>query len=300
MSLDYVQLFLKGTLPWKSAFSVMSMTFLAVGRLAPIIALSPFFGARVLPNPVKLVMTLCFVAIALPKLVLTVTTPLFFDIRLLLLFARELFVGFVLGFFIGLPFLMVSSAGVYIDHQRGAASLMINDPTIQNQSSPLGTLYNYLLIVLFWAVGGPFYVLDTIYYSYDVIPPDQFLLPIFMGEQSLVHEKIIHVLYIFAATSLQLCTPALLSVLMTDTFLGIINRLAPQVQITFLGMGLKSWLAIFMVCLGLFPFADQLAKMIESWLSDFQNLVFYFNQAAPDPSQVVNPPVKLPVPGSEF
>ena len=297
MGIDYVQLFAKGTIPWKSGISVMSLTFLAAGRIAPIIALSPFFGARVLPNPVKVAMILCFTAIVLPKLALGITEPLHFDLRLILLFMRELFVGAIFGFFLGLPFLMVSSAGVYIDHQRGAASLMTNDPTIQNQSSPIGTLYNLLLIIIFWAVDGPFFVLDSLYYSYDVIPIDRFQTPIFLGEQSVVHEKIVHALYIFVATSLQLCTPALLSILMTDTFLGIINRLAPQVQITFLGMGLKSWFALFIVCIGLFPLAIQLTKEIAIWLKEFQELVFYFNQAAPPGAEPVLPPVKIPVPG---
>lgn len=300
MGLDYVKLFSQGTVPWNSAFSVMSLTLLASARMAPIVALSPFFGARVLPNPVKLAMTLCFVAIILPKLAIGVTEPLAFDLRLALLCMRELFVGAIFGFFLGLPFLMVSSAGVFIDHQRGAASLMTNDPTIQNQSSPIGTLYNMLLIVLFWGLDGPFFVLDSIFYSYDVIPPDKFMSPIFMGDNSLIHDKIVHCMQIFVATSLQLCTPAILSILMTDTFLGIINRLAPQVQITFLGMGLKSWFAVFLVCIGLVPFIDQLSKEIVLWLQDFQETVFYFNEAMPTPGEAPLPPVKLPVPGVDF
>ncbi len=291
MGVDYIQLFARGTAASTSPMSLLALTFLAAGRLAPVIGLSPFFGARILPNPVKLALVLCFTAIALPKLACIVTEPLVFDLSLILLFFRELFVGLIFGFFLGLPFLMVSSAGVYIDHQRGAASLMTNDPTIQNQSSPIGTLYNMLLIVLFWSVQGPFFVLNSLYYSYDVIPPDTFMLPIFLGEQSLVYDKILHALYIFVATSVQLCTPALLSILMTDTFLGIINRLAPQVQITFLGMGLKSWFALLLVCIGLMPFMNQLTKEIEAWLRGFQELVFYFNQASPNSEMPVLPPL---------
>ncbi|MGR3952235.1 MAG: flagellar biosynthetic protein FliR [Chlamydia sp.] len=291
MGVDYIQLFARGTAASSSPMSLLALTFLAAGRLAPVIGLSPFFGARILPNPVKLALVLCFTAIALPKLACIVTEPLVFDLSLILLFFRELFVGLIFGFFLGLPFLMVSSAGVYIDHQRGAASLMTNDPTIQNQSSPIGTLYNMLLIVLFWSVQGPFFVLNSLYYSYDVIPPDKFMLPIFLGEQSLVYDKILHALYIFVATSVQLCTPALLSILMTDTFLGIINRLAPQVQITFLGMGLKSWFALLLVCIGLMPFMNQLTKEIEGWLRGFQELVFYFNQASPNSEMPVLPPL---------
>jgi type III secretory pathway component EscT len=187
---------------------------------------------------------------------------------------KEIFLGYIFGFFLGLPFLIVSTSGLFIDHQRGAASLMTNDPTIQNQTSPVGTLYNLILISTFWAMNGPFYVLDTLYLSYDLIPPGTWINPIFLAEHSAVHERLINALYIFTALSLQLAMPAFLAILMTDTFLGIINRLAPNVQITFLGMGLKSWFALMIVCLGLIPFVSQLEKEIKIWLIQFQELVY--------------------------
>lgn len=274
MELDYVQLYMRGTEHWGSVQSVLSICFLTVARMAPVIGLSPFFGARILPNPVKIGMLVCFLAIILPKMIFSVTTPLQFNFTLLALLFREILIGAIFGFFLGLPFLIVSSTGVYVDHQRGGASLMTNDPTIQNQTSPLGTLYNMTLIVVFWGLGGPFHVLDFLYDSYDLIPPDRWIAPLFLAEHSLLHDRIILVLYTFAALSIQLAMPALLAVLMTDTFLGIANRLAPHVQITFLGMGLKSWFALLIVCLGFFPFVSQLGKQINFWLLEFKEIIY--------------------------
>lgn len=294
MELDYLQLFVRGSNKLQGALSALSLCFLIVGRIAPIIAMSPFFGARVLPAPVKVGISLCFIGIVLPKLIFTITTPLEFGFHLWVMMLREVLIGAIFGFFLGLPFLIVSSSGVFIDHQRGAASLMTNDPTIQNQSSPIGTLYNMLLIVLFWAVGGPFYVLDALFYSYELIPPDQWIFPSFLMEKSLLHERILHVLFIFATISLQLCMPALLAILMTDTFLGIINRLAPQVQITFLGMGLKSWLALLMVCIGFVPFVNQLSKQLEGWMSEFQQIIYECRYEEPPPTPAKNLPSSTP------
>jgi type III secretory pathway component EscT len=189
------------------------------------------------------------------------------------LFAKELLIGLILGFFVGLPFLIVTSSGVLIDHQRGAASLMTNDPTIQNQSSPLGTLFNMILIVLFFASDGPFFVIDTILGSYDIVPPDQFLNSMFFNPENPLRVRIEHTLQVFVQLMIQFAMPGLLVILMTDTFLGIINRLAPQVQITFLGMGLKSWLALFIVCIGWSPLLTQMNKQIIVWLREFMLLI---------------------------
>jgi type III secretory pathway component EscT len=150
---------------------------------------------------------------------------------------------------------------------------MTNDPTIQNQSSPLGTLFNLILIMLFFLFDGPFYVIDTLLSSYDLVPPDKFLSPIFFLPASPLHERINATLQVFVELMIQFAMPGLLVILMTDTFLGIINRLAPQVQITFLGMGLKSWLALFIVCIGWSPFVDQMGKQIVVWLREFMRLV---------------------------
>jgi type III secretion protein SpaR/YscT/HrcT len=273
VELDYLTLFIKASEHWHSPVSVLAVCFLAIGRIAPIISISPFFGARVLPNPVKVVTALVFMAIILPKIILSIKEPPGFNVSLFFLMLKEVLLGYIFGFFLSLPFLIVSSAGVFIDHQRGAASLMTNDPTIQNQSSPLGTLYNYVLIATFWALNGPFYVIDTLYTSYDLIPPGAWLTPVLFSEHSLLYDKVVNALFVFSSLSLQLAMPAFLAILMTDTFLGIINRLAPQVQITFLGMGLKSWFALLMVCIGFVPFVGQLEKEIHSWLLDFQELV---------------------------
>jgi type III secretory pathway component EscT len=48
----------------------------------------------------------------------------------------------------------------------------------------------------------------------------------------------------------QLAAPPFVAILMTDLFLGIINRLAPQVQIAFLGLSLKSLVACIVLFFG--------------------------------------------------
>ena len=65
-------------------------------------------------------------------------------------------------------------------------------------------------------------------------------------------------------------------ILMTDVFLGIANRLAPQVQITFLGMPLKSLLALTIVTLGLKLFTDQLVIETYDWLQLVKRAVGWF------------------------
>jgi type III secretion protein SpaR/YscT/HrcT len=273
---DYVSLFVNSAFAQRNPEAALSLLFLFLARFLPIIALAPFFGARVLPHPVKLTFAISMFVIMLPQLVTVTTTPIEYDLRLVILMIKEFFVGLIMGYLIAMPFQIVQSAGIIIDHQRGGASLMVNDPTIQNQSSPLGTLFNMVLIFLFFFINGPFIVLDGVISSYELIPPDRFFDPSFFSQGSPFWDMQLKILNKVMVMTIQLASPALIAILMTDVFLGIANRLAPQVQITFLGMALKSLLALLVVCLGWKLYNTEVIKQSLQWLQSMDSIVKTF------------------------
>lgn len=264
---SYLYFFIKSAFNADNPIAIFTLMLLFFARFLPIISLSPFFGSRVLPHPVKVFFALTIFVIFLPQLLVVTKTPINFSIYTVLLFVKELFVGFLMGFIVSTPFSIAQNAGIIIDHQRGGASLMVNDPTIQNQSSPLGTLFNMVLIFIFFMINGPFLFLNAIITSYEVIPPDVMINPRFFEQSGELWGFLVQLLNQVMVISMQLAAPALLAILMTDTFLGIANRLAPQVQITFLGMPLKSLLALVVVCFGWKLFNEELIRQCFKWLN---------------------------------
>lgn len=269
----YLELYLSQQFPNNTFTNLLSLLVVFLGRMLPIIALSPFFGARVLPNPVKLTFAVTMFAIFLPKLLIVTETPMLFNLQLGTFFAKELFIGFALGLLASIPFTVVQSSGMFIDHQRGGASLMVNDPTIQNQSSPLGTLFNMVLIYLFWMIDGPFHFIDAVMGSYDMIPPDQFFSRYFFTDESPFWEVMVQLFNNVMKLAIQLAGPPLIAILMTDFFLGIANRLAPQVQMTFLGMPLKSLLALLIVTLGFKLYCAETIRVSQSWMQLIKQMI---------------------------
>lgn len=273
MSEGYLQVFINSAFNKGDFLPVLSLFFLFLARFFPIIALSPFFGARVLPHPVKVVFAFSMFVIFLPQLLVVTKTPLTFNPLLVLYLFKELFIGFAMGFLISMPFSIVQNVGIIIDHQRGGASLMVNDPTIQNQSSPLGTLFNFTLIWIFYMIDGPFLFIDAIITSYEVVPPDQFISAHFFDHKAPFFENQIKLLNTIMVISIRLASPALIMILMTDFFLGVANRLAPQVQITFLGMPLKSLLALLVICLGWKLLATEMGRQSFYWLNQVSDML---------------------------
>lgn len=160
--------------PNVSLESFIAIFFLGLMRIAPLVAIAPFFGAR-LPNGVKVGIAISITVILLPHNVLTLTTPIAFNMHWVALALKEILIGIILAFLASIPFYIAETSGIFIDFMRGSSSMMMQDPTLQNQVSPIGLLYNYVLIVLFFQIGGPFIFLNGVLESYTVIPSSDML-----------------------------------------------------------------------------------------------------------------------------
>src|SRR5580704_7675266 len=112
MGQDYVALFLNSAFAVGNPTAPLSLLFLFLARFLPIIALAPFFGAKVLPHPVKLTFAISMFVIFLPQLLFVTQTPLQFNMSLILMLLKEMFVGFSMGYLISCPFIIVQNAGI--------------------------------------------------------------------------------------------------------------------------------------------------------------------------------------------
>jgi type III secretion protein T len=267
---DYLSFF--SSIPNLSLPSLLAIFLLGLMRLAPIVTIAPFLGAR-LPGSAKIGFTMILTIILLPHLITTVTHPISFNVYFIAYCLKELLMGMLMAVLISIPFYFAESAGILIDFMRGSSSLQVNDPTMQAQASPIGLLYNYVLIVLFFQIGGPFIFLQGVLQSYTVIPIDAFLSPNLFHFSLPFWKTLSGVLTQFAALAIQLAAPSIVAILMAEVFLGVANRLAPQVQIAFLGMSIKSLLGLALLWAGWFFILQQLGKQSLLWLQELDKII---------------------------
>jgi type III secretion protein T len=141
-------------------------------------------------------------------------------------------------------------------------------------------MFNLVLIYLFFMIEGPFTVLNIISESYAILPPDKLVTASIFDVKSEIFSKLIGVFGQVMILATQLAAPALIMILMTDFFLGIANRLAPQVQITFLGMPLKSLLALAIIFFGWGLFNEEMVIQSHKWLNAIGQMVKDFVPAS--------------------
>lgn len=257
--------------------TVLSVFFLTLARILPLVAIVPFLGAKNIPRLVRMMFAVALCMIFMPQNLLNVHANIPNDMTYISYLLKELLIGAFFGFIASAPFYIATTAGTLIDHSRGSASLQVTDPTTQVQTGPIGTLFNYILLAIFFSLGGPFLFFEALADSYQLIPVDGLLNMTFFNGKLSFWKMIFALLQKIMDLSIQLAAPALIGILLTDLFLGIANRLAPQVQIVFLGIPLKSWVGIAMMTAAWVLIIQVLGKESLGWMKMLKQLI---NQAS--------------------
>ena len=268
---SYLNLLLSN--PHITPITILTSFFLILSRLLPIMIIAPFFGAKVVPQTIRIMFSISICAIFLPQVILSLKTDIPFNFAYMGLALKELTIGFIIGFLATIPFYIAQSSGSLIDHIRGSASLQVTDPTTSSKTGPIGILYNYVLITVFFAVGGAFIFIDVIHQSFEIIPINHLISPAFFSVKVPFWQLSLSLVNYVLSFAIQLGAPSFIGVLMAEMFLGIANRLAPQVQIVFLGISLKSWVGLGLLAAAWYFIMIQLGKESLSWLKIVRDTV---------------------------
>ena len=220
-----------------------------LARLGPLIWLAPFIGGRLVPPLVKTTLALLLAGVLYPQVAgqldaLIASGP----VAVAAAVAKESVIGLALGFIVGLVFWAAQAAGWLVDAARGANLAEAMVPQQGERSSPLGSLYFQLAVVLFIALGGHRLFIAAMARSYEALPLHRF--PDASGWLGLAR-LCIRLSGDLVLVALSLAAPVVAAVLVTDLALGWVNRFAPQINVFFLAMPLKALLGIAVVVLGL-------------------------------------------------
>lgn len=206
-------------------------------RILPTIILTPIIGGETSPVEVKLGLGLIIALVIFPAVSDRVgeipTDPLIFLVLLL----KELFVGYTIAFIVGRVFDAAAAGGQLMDNMSGTNSAQIQVPSIGQAVSLYAALKLQIFITLFLTLNGHHLVIFAIGESFQTIPLDTF--PKFSHGMWPFFDLMMRVFADLLRVALAISAPVLLATFLTDIALGMINRVAPQVQVFFISMQIK-------------------------------------------------------------
>ena len=220
---------------------------LLLGRVLPLVVLTPMLGGQLLPARLRIGISLLLVFVLLPSV--TPAQPLELSaVQYFGLAFKEAMIGLTVSTMILLMYHTFTSMGAVVDLSRGATIANVYDPTTQQQQPVVGSFFLQAAIVLFLTLGGHHIIIEALGQSLIAMPIFETSAPA-VEAQGLV--LVLSLLGTLMSVALQLALPVVLVILLLDVVLGLLNKVAPQIQVYFVGLSIKSALGLAIVLLGL-------------------------------------------------
>ncbi len=223
---------------------LIAMT-LCTPRLLTAFLIAPFFNSETITGVTRNCIVMVFALIVFPTILPFVCTHEISVGLVFIIVAKEAVIGALMGYLAGLFFYAIEAVGHIIDYQRGASFAVVMDPASGIQTTPMGSLFLQMTILLFFASGGFLLFLSGVYESYRIWPIDTYW-PSFDTE--FAHFFLAR-LDDFMGLAFLLVSPILIALFLSELGLGLINRFAPQLNVFFLAMPIKSGVSLFILIL---------------------------------------------------
>ncbi len=247
----------------------LSALSLVQARVMPLFLLAPFMNRSMVPRS----MGFGFAAgVGLLVAPLLMSQPLPTGLELIMVLVKEATIGIVLGYLVAVPFWMMEAVGFIVDNQRGASMSATLNPMTGHDSSPLGLMIGFAFITFFFVTGGLQIVLSLVYDSYRLWPPLEFWPHLGADAADLLLKQFNRLLL----TSLLLAAPVLVAMFLSELGLALVSRFAPQLQVFFLAMPIKSALGIFVLILyatTLFDYSLEPLRELRTWATRLDPLL---------------------------
>jgi flagellar biosynthetic protein FliR len=278
--LQLLELVLKTFEVGQSPQAFLVLFGLSFARFVSFILIVPFFGGQVVPSQVKVATATALVIITYPSLLAELPTdgsPLGFGaVGFVGLLAKEVFVGFTLGFVASLVFEAVAVAGRIADFQRGSTMAELFSPQLQERVSELGQFKLQLAIVVFLTTGAHRFFISALVRSFEFIPAMRF--PKIEAGWTPAAEFMTVMTGSVLSIGVQLAVPVVVTLLLTDLFFGLINRVAPQINVFFLSMPVKMWVGIFVVLIAVPYLVARFLDYFDMSYEAFEFMIRYFSR----------------------
>ncbi len=233
---------------------------ICIVRMTAACSVVPFLGSSVVQGRIRNSIIFAFGLIIFPIVSPTAPAQMGSVVSLLGIVGKEVIIGILIGFVASKIFWVAMSVGFVIDNQRGASMASVFDPNSGAQTSPFGLLFQQAVIVYFYTGGGFLLFLGVVFESYVIWPVFTFYpnFHVAFPDFALGHiDEVMKLTVVFAA-------PIVIVVFVAEFGLGLVNRFAPQLNVFFLAMPVKSIVAVLVMILYL-PF---LFSLFEAEMGD--------------------------------
>jgi flagellar biosynthetic protein FliR len=197
-------------------------------RALALFASLPVFGQRLVPVRLRVALAFFIALAAQPTLPAMPTVPLDSAAAIMLL-TQQVLIGVSLGFAVRVIFAAVEMAGEVIGLQMGLNFASFFDPATANQTTTAGRVFGSMVALLFVVTNGHLAVIAVLIQSFQAFPvaPEPLAFVQQMQPQRWAAEVF--------SLGLWIALPLMGMLLFVNLVLGVISRVAPQINVFAVG-----------------------------------------------------------------
>lgn len=237
--------------------------FLAFTRIMAVLLHIPALGGQNIPPQVRIGFGLMLALFLVPLQSIPADSETIGAFAFGVAIGKEIIIGTLVGFAADLAFGAIQVAGAAMGMGSGFESGRIFNPSLGEAGSAFDQIFVMTAAMIFLIIDGHHLVLIALQKTFTAVPLNG-ALP-FNGL-----EAVLRMTSVFIASGVHMALPVMAALFLTDLTLGLLARIAPQVQVYFLGLPVK--VVVAMIAMGMtfavvFPYLGSLFKsMTENML----------------------------------
>jgi flagellar biosynthetic protein FliR len=216
--------------------ALLAAVMFAGVRIGGLMLFAPFFSSGSIPLQVKAGLTVALTALLYPVYgAARLETSALGWVQVL---TGEAVVGLLLG--LTLQFIMEAAqmAGQFLGVQAGFSLVTILDPQTQADTPVISTFNQLLALLIFLELNVHHWLLRGLAASFVYLPPGSVILNLRVTTSLLQAAGAIWLV------GLQIAAPVVVATLLIDVTLGFLAKSSPQIPILFLGLSIKTVVAL--------------------------------------------------------
>ncbi|MCH5273146.1 MAG: flagellar biosynthetic protein FliR [Lachnospiraceae bacterium] len=237
-------------------------------RISGFMVAAPLFSLRNIPMRAKAIL-----AIAIAVLVFHVVpykeVEYSTTIGYALLVGSEMLAGVIMGFMANVAYYILAFAGQVIDQEIGFSMVNQFDPITSAQVTITGNLYTYAVMLMLFATNMHCYMVRALTDSFTVLP---------VGSVSLnigIYELMKHFMVDYFVIGFRIVLPIFASLLVVNTILAILARVAPQMNMFVVGMQLKVLVGLVVLVLMVMMITGVADLIFQEMMSMLKGSIYY-------------------------
>lgn len=203
-------------------------------RVSCLIYAVPFFSMNNTPRRIRVGLSLVVAVLlyyAIPeKPILEYSTLLGYAVLVL----KEAIVGLLMGYACNICTTVVGFAGRVIDMEVGLSMASLMDPATKENMSITGVIYNYAVTLILIITGIYEYILKALAESFSLVPIGGAVF-----DSSRLLDAMLKFMADYILIAFRICLPMFAVMILLNALLGILAKVAPQMNMFAVGMQMK-------------------------------------------------------------